>query len=109
MPAGFTGLARAAWADLDGHGVEVAAVRGALDTKGIPIEGPAARFEIEGRAVKGIEPAVGRAAFRAGVPEGQGDGLTVDSLCYGCVCHWNHLSFGNEPAGGPNLWPVRFV
>ena len=58
VPAGLTGLAGAAWANLDGHGVKVAAVGRALDTKGIAIEGPAARFKVEGGAVDGIQPAV---------------------------------------------------
>ena len=54
MPAGLPGLAGVTGADLDRHGVEVAAIRRALDPKGIAVEGPAARFKVERGAVDGI-------------------------------------------------------
>ena len=80
MPTGLTGLAGAAGADLDRHGVEVAAIRRALNPKGIAVELPTHGFKVEGGAVDGIQPAMGSSALGAGVPKGQGDGLPVDGL-----------------------------
>ena len=86
MPARATRLAGFALAAVDADGVAGAA-GGAGNPEYFAVECPRARFEVERRAVDRVDPGPVLGGFRAGGLERRCDGLTVDGLCYCCVCH----------------------
>ncbi len=87
MPAGDAAFEGPALAVLDGDEIASVVCGRRHDHQRLAIEGPLFSGKVERGFVDRVEPGLMLAGLLAGFLERQGHGLTVDGLCYGCVCH----------------------